>query len=77
MSKLNEMPSSKLQNKKVRKEINETSKTSQLWIAGGVLTIIKSIRNYKNLAYLLANTYDLNFIKIGGIWFLGGQKHLY
>ena len=32
-----------------------------------VLTIIESISNYGNLAYLVANTYGLNVIKIGGI----------
>ena len=42
----------------------------------GVLTIIESIWNYGNLAYLAANTYGLNVIEIGGIWIFrgGGQK---
>ena len=41
----------------------------------GVLTIIESIWNYGNLAYLVATTYGLNVIKIGGIWiFQKGQK---
>ena len=32
-----------------------------------VLTIIESISNYGNLAYLVATTYGLNVIKIGSI----------
>ena len=40
----------------------------------GVLTIIESIWNYGNLAYLVANTYGLNVIKIGGIWILEGGR---
>ena len=43
----------------------------------GVLTIIESIWNYGNLAYLVANTYGLNVIKIGSIWiFQGGRSPL-
>ena len=42
------------------------------------LTIIKRSWNYGNLPYLVANTYGLHFIKIGGIWIFwgggGGQK---
>ena len=41
------------------------------------LTIIERSWNYENLPYLVANTYGLNFIKIGGIWiFLGGTSPL-
>ena len=36
------------------------------------LTIIERRWNYGNLSYLVANTYDLNFIKIGDIWIFGG-----
>ena len=44
----------------------------------GGLTIIEKSWNYGNLAYLVANrpTYDLNFIKIRDIWFLGGRSAL-
>ena len=34
----------------------------------GGLTMIERSWNYGNLPYLVANTYGLNFIKIGGIW---------
>ena len=43
----------------------------------GRLTINDRSWNYRKLPYLLANTYGLNFIKIGGIWISrggGGQK---
>ena len=40
----------------------------------GVLTIIESIWNYGNLAYLVANTHGLNVIKIGGIWIFQGGR---
>ena len=40
------------------------------------LTIIKRSWYYGNKPYLVANTYGLNFIKIGGIWIprVGGGK---
>ena len=41
------------------------------------LTIIERSWNSGNLLYLVANTYGLNFIKIGGIWiFKGGRNSL-
>ena len=43
----------------------------------GGLTIIEKNWNYGNLPYLVANTYGLNVIKIGGIWiFQGGRSSL-
>ena len=33
----------------------------------GGLTMIERSQNYGNLPYLMANTYDLDFINIGGI----------
>ena len=44
---------------------------------GGGLTIIESIWKSGNLPYLVANTYDFNFIKIGGIWFFRGAEAPY
>ena len=52
----------------------KTSKASRLWSAQMGLTIIKRIWKSGNLPYLMANTYGSNFIKIGDIWFFGGQK---
>ena len=43
----------------------------------GVLTMIESIWNYGNLAYLVANAYGLNAIKIGGIWIFQGAEAPY
>ena len=41
------------------------------------LTIIEKSWNYGNLPYLMANTYGLNFIKIGIFEFSGGQKPIF
>ena len=38
------------------------------------LTIIERSWNSGNQPYLVANTYDLNFIKIGGIWIFRGAE---
>ena len=39
-----------------------------------LLSVIERSWNYGNMPYLVANTYGLNFIKIGGIWiFQGGE----
>ena len=35
-------------------------------------TIIEKRWNYRNLPYLVANTYGLNVIKIGDIWIFRG-----
>ena len=53
-----------------------TSKAAWLWCAQRGITIIKSIWKSRNLTYLVANTYGLNFIKIGGIWILQGGLHV-
>ena len=39
------------------------------------LTIIKRSCHYGNLPYLVANTYGLNFIKIGCIWIFSGDRN--
>ena len=39
------------------------------------LTIIEKSWNYGNLTYLVANTYGLNVIKIGGIWIFRGRQN--
>ena len=51
-----------------------TSKVFRLWTNRRRLTIFESMWNSGNLPYLVANTYGVNFIKIGGIWFFRGQK---
>ena len=38
------------------------------------LTIIESSWNSGNLPYLVANTYGLNFIKMGGMWIFKGAE---
>ena len=43
-------------------------------LPGRGLTIIESILNSGNLPYLVAKTYLLKFIKIGGIWFFRGAE---
>ena len=44
---------------------------------GGGLMIIEIIWNSGNLPYLVVNAYGVNFIKIGGIWFLKGAEAPY
>ena len=60
-------------NKRIKKK---KSKAARLWCSQRRLTIIESIWKFGNLPYLVANTYGLNFIKFGGIWFFRGQKLL-
>ena len=53
-----------------------TSKASQLWSARRGAYNNRNIWNSRNLPYLVANTYGLNFIKIEGISFFRGVDPL-
>ena len=63
--------------KKNKKIINKQVKRLCFDPPGGGLTIIESIWKSGNLPFLVANTYGLNFIKIGGIWIFRGAEAPY